>query len=68
MMYTLLLRDMDRKENRTSKRVSGSKGDINALHTLNLYSSGCGFCIDQEFIKEKTNKIPTGSVLLGKWI
>ena len=57
---------MDGKESRASKRVSGSKGEIKALHTLNLYSSGCGFCIGQEFIKEKTNEIPAGPVLLGK--
>lgn len=47
---------MDGKESRASKRVSGSKGEIKALHTLNLYSSGCGFCIGQEFIKEKQMK------------
>ena len=57
---------MDGKESRASKRVSGSKKEIKALHTLNLYSSGCGFCIGQEFIKEKTNEIPAGPVLLGK--
>ena len=57
---------MDGKESRASKRVSGIKGDIKALHTLNLYSSGCGFCIGQEFIEEKTNEIPAGPVLLGK--
>ena len=57
---------MDGKESRGSKRTDSSNGNIKPLHTLNLYSSGCGFCIGQEFIKEKTNEIPAGPVLLGK--
>lgn len=57
---------MDGKESRGSKRADSSNGNIRPLHTLNLYSSGCGFCIGQEFIKEKTNEIPAGPLLLGK--
>ena len=57
---------MDGKESRGSKRTDSNNGSIRPLHTLNLYSSGCGFCIGQEFIKEKTNEIPAGSVLLRK--
>lgn len=57
---------MDGKESRGSKRTDSNNGNIKPLHTLNLYSSGCGFCVGQEFIKEKTNEIPAGPVLLGK--
>ena len=57
---------MDGKESRGSKRADSNNGNIKPLHTLNLYSSGCGFCIGQEFIKEKTNEIPAGPVLLSK--
>ncbi len=56
---------MDGKESRGSKREDSNNGNIKPLHTLNLYPSGCGFCIGQEFIK-KTNEIPAGLVLLGK--
>lgn len=57
---------MDGKESRGSKRIQGHNGAVKPLQALNLYSSGCGFCIGQEFIKEKTNEIPAGPVLLGK--
>ncbi len=57
---------MDGKESRGAKRADSNNGKIKPLHTLNLYPSGCGFCIGQEFIKEKTNEIPVGPVLLGK--
>ncbi len=57
---------MDGKESRGAKRADSNNGKIKPLHTLNLYPSGCGFCIGQEFIKEKTNEIPAGPVLLGK--
>lgn len=57
---------MDGKESRGSKRVQGYNGMIKPLQALNLYSSDCGFCIGQEFIKEKTNEIPAGPILLGK--
>ena len=57
---------MDGKESRGSKRTDSNNGNIKPLHTLNLYPSGCGFCIGQEFIEEKTNEIPAGPVLLGK--
>ena len=57
---------MDGKESRGSKRIQGHNGAVKQLQALNLYSSGCGFCIGQEFIKEKTNEIPAGPVLLGK--
>ncbi len=36
---------MDGKESRGSKRTDSNNGNIKPLHTLNLYSSGCGFCI-----------------------
>ncbi len=42
---------IDGKESRGSKRADSNNGNIKPLHTLNLYSSGCGFCIGQEFIK-----------------
>lgn len=57
---------MDGKESRGSKRAKGYSGSIKPLHTLNVYSSDCGFCIGQEFIKEKTNEIPAGPVLLER--
>ncbi len=57
---------MDGKESRGSKRIQGQNGAVKPLQALNLYSSDCGFCIGQEFIKEKTNEIPAGPVLLGK--
>ncbi len=57
---------MDGKESRGSKRIQGSGVIIKPLQALNLYSSEYGFCIGQEFIKEKTNEIPAGPVLLGK--
>lgn len=57
---------MDGKESRGSKRIQGCSGTVKPLQALNLYSSDCGFCIGQEFIKEKTNEIPAGPVLLGK--
>jgi len=57
---------MDGKESRGSKRIQGYNGAVKPLQALNLYPSGCGFCIGQEFIKEKTNEIPAGPVLLGK--
>ena len=59
---------MDGKESRGSGRAASNNGSIKPLHTLNLYPSGCGFCIGQEFIKEKTNEIPAGQYCLGKWI
>ena len=34
---------MDGKESRVSKRTDSNNGSIKPLHTLNLYSSGCGF-------------------------
>lgn len=49
---------IDGKESRGSKRAGCNNGNIKPLNTLNLYSSGCGFCIGQEFIKEKTSEIP----------
>lgn len=57
---------MDGKESRGSKRIQGHNGAVKPLQSLNLYSSGCGFCIGQEFIKEKTNEILAGPVLLGR--
>ena len=57
---------MDGKESRGSKRIQGQNGAVKPLQALNLYSLDCGFCIGQEFIKEKTNEIPAGPVLLGK--
>ena len=57
---------MDGKESRGSKRIQGHNGAVKQLQALNLYSSGCGFCTGQEFIKEKTNEIPAGPVLLEK--
>ena len=57
---------MDVKESRGSGRAGSNNGSIKPLHILNLYSSGCGFCIGQEFIKEKTNEIPAEPVLLRK--
>ena len=57
---------MDGKESRGSKRIQGHNGAVKPLQSLNLYSSGCGFCIGQEFIKEKTNEIPADPVLLRK--
>ena len=57
---------MDGRESRSPKRVQGHNGAVKPLQSLNLYSSGCGFCIGQEFIKEKTNEIPAGPVLLRK--
>jgi len=57
---------MDGKESRSSKRSGADNCSIKPLHTLNLYSSDCGFCIGQEFIKEKTNEIPAGPILLKK--
>jgi len=57
---------MDGKESRGSKRACGNNGSIRLLHTLNLYSSGCGFCIGKEFIKEKTNEMPARPMLLER--
>ena len=57
---------MDGKESRGSKRIQGHNGAVKQLQALNLYSSGCGFCTGQEFIKEKTNEIPARPVLLEK--
>jgi predicted transposase YbfD/YdcC len=55
---------MDGKESKGSKRKLSDKEDVCALHTLNLYSSDYGFCLGQEFIKEKSNEIPAGPLLL----
>ena len=57
---------MDGKESRWEKRTDSNNDSIKPPHTLNLYSLGCGFCIGQKFIKEKTNEIPAEPVLLGK--
>lgn len=55
---------MDGKESRGSKRNATEQAKIPALHTLNLYSSNYGLCLGQEFIKEKSNEIPAGPLLL----
>ncbi|MCI9127880.1 MAG: ISAs1 family transposase [Eubacterium sp.] len=57
---------MDGKESRGPERIQGHNGAVKPLQALNLYSLDCGFCIEQEFIKEKTNEIPAGPVLLGE--
>ena len=55
---------VDGKESRGSKRRSGSRGEIKALQTLNVYSSDYGMCLAQKFIEEKTNEIPAAQELL----
>lgn len=57
---------MNGKESRGSKRIQEYNSAVKPIQVLNIYSSGCGFCIGQEFIKEKTNEIPAGPVLFGK--
>lgn len=48
------------------KKDTGASWCCKTITGINLYSLDRGFCIGQEFIKEKTNKIPARPVLLGK--
>lgn len=54
---------VDGKESRGSKRKT-AEGEIEALRTLNVYSTDYGICLGQKFIKEKTNEIPAAQELL----
>ena len=42
---------VDGKESRGSKRKSGSRGEVKALQTLNVYSNDYGMCLAQKFIQ-----------------
>ena len=55
---------VDGKESRGSKRKSGSRGEVKALQTLNVYSNDYGMCLAQKFIDEKTNEIPAAQEIL----
>ena len=54
---------VDGKESRGSKRKT-AEGEMEALRTLNVYSTDYGICLGQKFIKEKTNEIPAAQELL----
>lgn len=56
----------DGKTSKSSKRNETDNAGTKALNTLNAYSSSWGMCVDQEFIKEKTNEIPAMPILLGR--
>ena len=56
----------DGKVSKSSKRNNTETGGSKALNTLNVYSSNWGFCLEQEFIEEKTNEIPTTPEVLKR--
>ena len=56
----------DGKVSKSSKRNETDNAGTKALNTLNAYSSDWGMCVDQEFIKEKTNEIPAMPILLSR--
>lgn len=62
---TIIL-SMDGKESKGSKRSRIASKSTKALHTLNLYSTDYGICVEQEFVGEKTNEIPAGAQVLGR--
>lgn len=56
----------DGKVSKGSKRKETDIPGEKSLNTLNAYSSNWGICLDQEFIKEKTNEITAMPVLLKR--
>ncbi len=55
---------VDGKESRGSKRGKTDKEAVEALQTLNVYSTSYHMCIAQEFIEEKSNEIPAAQAIL----
>lgn len=56
---------IDGKESRSSGRKDTDNGEVKALQTLNVYSTDYGICLEQQFIKEKTNEIPAAQEVLS---
>jgi len=56
---------IDGKTSCGSKRNKTDKPAKKALHTMNAYSSSCGFCMGQVFVDEKSNEIPAMKELLN---
>lgn len=56
---------VDGKTSCGSKRNKTDKSAKKALHTMNAYSSSCGFCVGQVFVDEKSNEIPAMKELLN---
>ena len=61
-----MILSMDGKESKGSKRSKLATRSTKALHTLNVYSTDYGICVEQEFVEEKTNEILAGVQVLGR--
>lgn len=58
------IKAMDGKTANASDRQSSKEGKINKMNAMSVYSVKNNYCEATEFIKEKTNEIPTGIDLL----
>lgn len=57
---------IDGKTTNGSSRVKTDKNKIRALNTMSAYSTMYGISLGHEYIKEKSNEIPTGPELIKK--
>lgn len=57
---------MDGKTSNGSKRNIGKNKDENVVNTMSVYSTNYGISLIQDYIEEKSNKIPMGPKLLEK--
>lgn len=60
------IKSMDGKTANASDRESSKDGKINKMNAMSLYSLKNNYCEATEFIKDKTNEIPTGVELLKR--